>query len=524
MWALNATKPIAIYFSMIISELGKQPIEGPLPAGNEVRNEPAFDRLEAEITKLSSPINSTSVDWALVTQVSVELLSTTGKDLMVACYLAGGLLETRSLSGLSEGLRIIADMLETYWETLYPPLKRIRGRRNALQWLIDRVQQRSGEISWTSLPPQDAALLAQMQTNLETIDAVLADKDTEAPSTRSLQTLVRALPVKEEVQATKLVQTSVMAKTAHNGPPPALAPESEEQADSALEEVFAKIVPIAEWLLDADLSNPLPYRLGRITAWTTINSLPLNNAGQTQISAPISQLVDALDRLKTSQVDEDLVHFSEAQLLAFPFWLDLNYICAEALGRMGSNFEAASREVSSKTALLVARLPDVQNLAFIGGMPFADGNTIAWLADLTSIKGNGDSRDAIKQGEESAIVAALGNARALAASDDVTGAVKCLQQQLDIASSPRDKLFLHIRLCELLLQQRPGAALDGFAHLLVDTIDRHQLAEWDAELTLDGLQIAYKVMTRNDDGKVAAVDLLKRIVSLNPIIAVKMVT
>lgn len=513
-----------------ISELGKLAIEGALPVGNEVREEPGFERLEVEVTKLSSPVYSPLVDWGLITQLSSDLLATKGKDLLVACYLTAGLLETRGLAGLSDGLKVIADMLETWWDSLYPSLKRIRGRRNALQWLVDRVQQRAGETGWATLPPQEAALSAQLQASLQAIDAVLLDKDSDAPSIRSLLTLVKALPVAEDTPAPQALPQAPAAGATPSARVAAEAAaqspliDSGEQAEHALDEACARLQPIAEWLLNADLSNPLAYRLDRLAAWTPINSLPPDVSGQTQLAGPISQVTDALDRLKADQADEDLVHFAEAQLAAFPFWLDLNCICAAALERLGSGFEAASREVCGESARLVARLPGIEKLAFAGGMPFADGDTIAWLAGLAAAQGSASGPAAVGPQGRSAITAAVGNARALAANDDMVGAVNCLQQQLALVNTPGDQLFLRIRLCELLLLQRPGAALEAFALSLVDSIDRHQLAEWDPALALDGLQVAYKVMTRNEDSKAAADSLLKRVVSLDAAAAVKLVT
>ena len=77
--------------------------------------------------------------------MSTSLLTAKGKDILVACYLAGGLLQTRGLPGLHDGARILADLLETYWDQLYPPLARLRARRNAVQWLIDRIRAHSDE-------------------------------------------------------------------------------------------------------------------------------------------------------------------------------------------------------------------------------------------------------------------------------------------------------------------------------------------------------------------------------------------
>ena len=504
-----------------ISELGKLPFEGASPAGNEVRGEPTFDQLEVELSKLSSPVHTASIDWNKITRLSAELLSTKGKDLMVACYLTGGLFETRSLAGMADGLQVIADMLETYWETLYPPLKRIRGRRNAVQWLLDRIQQRATEAAWTNLPPQELALVARLQGSLKTIDAVLMDKDSEAPSVRALLTLVKSLPtIAEEAPAPTRQAAPVSVK-----PPaedtPTLVLDSGEKAEQALGEVCSRLEPIAQWLLNEDLANPLPYRLDRLAAWTALNVLPPVVSGQTPVPGPGLHLVNALEKLKSSQTDQALVCFAEEQLAAFPFWLDLNCVCAAALERMGSRFDAARHEVCGETARLVGRLKGIEKLVFAAGVPFADSETIAWLASLATAQ-NSSSEAGVPR-DPGVIAIALGKARTLAASHDLTGAVDCLQQQLALNNAPKDDFLLRIRLCELLLTERPDAALEAFALSLVDSIDRHQLADWEPALALDGLQVAYKIMTRHEDNKIAADGLLERVLSLDAVAAVKLV-
>jgi type VI secretion system protein VasJ len=542
-----------------ISELGKLPFEGASPAGNEVRGEPTFEQLEAELSKLSSPVHTASIDWNKITRLSAELLSTKGKDLMVACYLTGGLFETRSLAGMADGLQVIADMLETYWETMYPPLKRIRGRRNAVQWLVDRIQQRATEAAWTNLPPQELALVARLQGSLKTIDAVLMDKDSEAPSVRALLTLVKSLPtIAEEAPAPTRQAAPVSVKPSAQEAPaptrqaapvsvkpsaqeapaptrqaapvsvkpsaedtPTLVLDSGEKAEQALGEVCSRLEPIAQWLLNEDLANPLPYRLNRLAAWTALNVLPPVVSGRTPVRGPVSHLVNALEKLKSSQTDEALVYFAETQLAAFPFWLDLNFVCAAALERMGRRFDAARHEVCGETARLVGRLKGIEKLVFAAGVPFADGETIAWLASLATAQ-NSSSEPGVPR-DPGVIAIAIGNARTLAASHDLSGAVDCLQQQLALNNAPKDDLLLRIRLCELLLTERPGAALEAFALSLVDRIDRHQLADWEPALALDGLQVAYKIMTRHEDNKIAANRLLERVLSLDAVAAVKLV-
>lgn len=514
----------------LISELGTQPIPGAEPVGSEVREEPAFELLEAELAKLSSAVNSPTMDWNKVTQLAAELLGTKGKDLLVACYLTAGLLETRGLYGLADGLKVVGDLVQTYWDTLYPPLKRMRGRRNALQWLIDRVQQRAAEMDWASLPPQEGELVAQLTDRVRAIDAVVAEKDSEAPSVRTLLSLIGTLTVAEvklpdpEPQAAGAAPAIATGDAPSSPPPATLLLDSASNVERALEDACSRLGSLAEWFLANDPSNPLSYRLSRTAAWSTLEALPPADAGQTRIAPPISQVTDALARLKDSQSDAELVQFAEAQLAAFPFWLDLNCICAAALGRMGSGFASARQEVCNETARLLGRLPGLEQLSFTGGTPFADSDTQDWLATLGVGSFTGSGRPAPSGRERDEVTAAIRNARSLAANDDLASAAACLQDQLALHPSAREQLLLQIRLCELLLQHRPGAALKAFAQAVVESIDRHQLTVWDPAMALDGLQVAYGVMTRDEEDRTLADALLARIVTLDAGMAVKLVT
>lgn len=509
----------------LITELGKQPIAGPTPAGSEVREEPDFELLESEIAKLSSPVHSSTLAWGKVTELSAALLSSKGKDMLVACYLTGGMLETRGLPGLADGFHVLEDLLETYWDTLFPSLKRMRGRRNALQWLLDRIQQRALESDWASMQPQPEELLKALISSLQNIDKILLDKDSEAPSVRSVLALIKAIPVIDTTPVETKTQIQNDSDKASGGNS-ALDTKLESSADCerALETACGRLGHIAEWYLNNEATNPLAYRLDRMAAWTSLNMLPPADNGHTKIPPPISQIVEALQRLKNSQSNADLVQFAEAQLSAFPFWLDLNFICADALGRLGAEYAAAQAEVCGETARLVARLPGLADLSFDGGMPFADGQTISWLASLPSSQtGSASSLSSRSSAQESkSVLSAIANARALAANDDLIGAADCLQQQLALNPVARDQLVLRIRLCEMLLLHRPRALLKGFAQSLLATIDHHDLGRWDPELALDGLKVAYDVMSRDEDDKESINALLARMVQLDAGVAVKL--
>ena len=74
--------------------------------------------------------------------LAADLLSNTTKDLLVGAYLADGLWEKKGDPGLVTGLRILRDMIDTYWDDLFPEKSRMRGRLGALEWIADRVKKR----------------------------------------------------------------------------------------------------------------------------------------------------------------------------------------------------------------------------------------------------------------------------------------------------------------------------------------------------------------------------------------------
>jgi len=65
-------------------------------------------------------------NWRKVAEQATEILGKT-KDLRVAAWLTRAELANRGLPGLSDGLKLIATLVENFWETLYPPLDRDEG-------------------------------------------------------------------------------------------------------------------------------------------------------------------------------------------------------------------------------------------------------------------------------------------------------------------------------------------------------------------------------------------------------------
>jgi len=131
---------IGTEFSMDISELGRHPISVDKPAGVDIRYDPAFDELQTEVDKLSSPAAAGSVNWEKVCRFASEILMNRSKDLVAAGYLAVSLIYRRRNDGFAMGLNLYLDLLEHFWEELYPSKLRARGRIRAIEWWAEKTE------------------------------------------------------------------------------------------------------------------------------------------------------------------------------------------------------------------------------------------------------------------------------------------------------------------------------------------------------------------------------------------------
>lgn len=515
------------------AELGSSAIYG--GAGSNVREDPDYERLENEIGKMSNPTTSASLDWKVVADLCTTLLSGKGKDMLVAAYLGAALMQLRGLPGLADGMQVLADMMNTFWDDLYPPLARVRARRNAMQWLIERVQSNASETDWSTLPPQDGALIARLLASCSAIDALTGEKDPEAPSMRALSQLLGQVALIEEPVV--VAPTVAAPAPAPGDSVPGAAPaagaspvplafaaglDADADLSGATDQACALFSTIGDRLLQADMADPAAYRYARIAVWAAIDMLPPGVDGGTRIAPPISQVTDVFARLTGAESNEDIVRFAEAQLPAFPFWLDLQCACALALERLGPAYSAAHGEVCGETARLLGRLDGLAALRFDGGMPFANADTQQWLGTLGGAGGAGGGSGVAEPGGD--INSAIASARVLAADGQLVEAAATLQRLLSQPLAPASKLLVRIRLAELLDQERPLAQLQAFAHSIVAEIDRHALDSWDAALALQGLQVAYRIAARDAEVPQLANALLQRIVALDARAAVSLLT
>ena len=118
---------------MIDIDALSRPISEAEPAGPDLEyaDVAELDRFSAGTPGTIDPstqelVGTEEPNWRKVAEQATELLGKT-KDLRVAAWLTRAELATRGLPGMSDGLKLIATLVENFWETVYPPLDRDEG-------------------------------------------------------------------------------------------------------------------------------------------------------------------------------------------------------------------------------------------------------------------------------------------------------------------------------------------------------------------------------------------------------------
>ncbi len=523
---------------MNIRELGRSPINSIHSAGDDIRYDPLFEALQAEIDAKPSA-GAGGVNWNKVVEMASSILETRSKDILVACYLAVGVLRTTEMpQGLLNGLVMLNDLMQVFWEDMFPPVKRMRGRAQALGWWVERTEAWLGE--GTVLAPVSAEMLQELTTTGTALDNLVSEKCPDAPSLRRILEFIHALPVEAaDIQPESIEDTPQSTATAiaqseqqplptpsgQQARPPlevafsqqALA--NQNDANSLLSSVIEKNYLLVDFMLAGPTENPAWYRLNFLSAWFEINKLPPATDSKTLIPPPDHQIINSLDAMKGADNWAGVIKSGCYTIRRYPFWLDMNRFVAEALGMMGEGFREAKQAVEDETARFAGRFVGIENYTFSDGTPFADSQTKSWLRALDS--GVAASQAAIPaSGDELTVKIAeqFSCSRALMNSGKQGEGLSQMQQSLQSSRSGRECYLWRLSLVQLLtVTGMEKLAIPHIFELMKD-YDFYHLEKWDPEMALQALKAVWSVLrTQNDpESNRKADDTLSRISMLSP--------
>jgi type VI secretion system protein ImpA len=141
-----------------------KPIPGDNPSGANLRYDPVTDKIkEARREDLDVPQGDwktalKAADYPLVIKLASDATSKRGKDLQIAVWLVDAHVRKEGFAVLADALLFLRDLMEQFWDTLYPPLDDdgdMEVRAAPLVWLGAKLGEPlgflpivSGKLNW----------------------------------------------------------------------------------------------------------------------------------------------------------------------------------------------------------------------------------------------------------------------------------------------------------------------------------------------------------------------------------------
>ncbi len=542
---------------MDIRLLGTEPVPDGAPSGRDAKYEPEYGIVLGEIEKLGSATQGGSISWPLVADTCALILREQSKDFLIAAYLAAALFETRGTAGLTDGVVLLGDFLENWWDDAFPPLKRLRGRINALDWWRDRAVDRLLAAA-TTVPPLPAAAFQDLLDAVERLDKLLGERLPDFSPLNDLVQAVRRLPVEAASEilpsadsaCADLPSAELPGKEATVPVHPAgasAAPASPPPQDSAgWRSLFLDTARDFAFAGHEDApEDPLPWQALRQAVWGKVWRIPPAEGHVTRIPAPDPARLDGLRGLIASGRALEAALGAENFFPESMFWLDIQHVAGSALAALGPEFAEALTVVREETARLLRRLPGLELYSFSDGTPFAREETRRWLAGLVSgpeqnRRISGSTEDGEGTAEDNApgkasLEEATRTAEGLYARGDLRSALRALEA----AQGPGGRRNLLLRVAQLRLLARASSGDPGggdfatadatsghsawknsafaLAGAVLEDVITYRLEQWEPELALEALACVPAALgTAGPGAENARQDALRRMARISP--------
>jgi type VI secretion system protein VasJ len=491
------------------------PIPGASPSGADVSYDPDFERIKAEIDKLSSMAGGAPT-WRDVESTAAALLSGKSKDLRVASWMTVAKLKTGGWKGFAEALIVYEGVASAFWDTMYPEAKRARARVNVFAWMADMAAQ---ALQGTDVAAADGDAVRACAEVLSELDQLLADKLGDAyPGPGQLRSVLRdkvrsipepapapaAAPAPASPPATgglgpattaapsAAAPSAAVATTAAAAAPllaepiaPAVVPAGVADVDASVRENAGAIMQAASILRASDPASPWAYRLQRWGAWITVQSAPPAENGRTRIRPPPEAFARRLAALRDAQNWLELLGAAESATGTYLFWLDLHRMVALAMDRLGATFIPAREAVGREVAAFVARTPGAAGLAFADGVPFADAATKTWLDDEAKRWGGASGPSvsaAATSAEDEEVAKRFAEAQKLVTDGKVADGLALAVALAERSPDGRTRFRARLAVGRMALDGgKPELGRPMLEHLAGE-IDRHDLESWEPGL------------------------------------------
>jgi type VI secretion system protein VasJ len=453
-------------------------------AGADVTFEPDFEKLKKEIDKLSSV--DQKPDWKIVNSGAAVILKDKSKDFRVAIWNAVALLQAKGFEGFAEGLVVLKNLVDNFWDTMFPDVKRGRARANLVGWLVDQAVK---VLEKSDVNRGNGEAVKLCDDTLQSIDSTFAEKLGDVYSglgqlKNLMRDKVRQIPPEPTAAAEGTTEAAPVEAAAG---PQAPVVTGMGDVDAAFEFHGTALVAVGHVLRAEDSTNALAYRCVRMGAWLPCRIVPPNENGVTMI--PSSGDPNALQAMIEGQQFLEVVNAVEGEIPTNPFRFDLQRYCALALDGLGPTHAAARETLGRELVAFLMRNKGVERLLYSDNVPFADNTTRAWLEEEVGKYGGGGGKGPSKaqlavDAEEQEIKARFEEARSMVLAGSVIEGL-----QLGIALSmrggdARGRFRSRLLVAQMALEGNKRDLAKPMLEALVSDVEAHHLETWEPALCI----------------------------------------
>jgi type VI secretion system protein VasJ len=490
------------------------PVRPDAPVGDDPGYDDDFLAIKEEVAKLSD------LDDSLIVESAERLLKTCAKDIRLAVYYAYGRMRSDGAEGVASAFELLSALIDRFGERLLPA--RAESRKAALEWLaggtftgrLDRVQGLVG---------------AHLERTLSAL-ALIQERTAQWPEAarpaldalhRRFEDRVECPPATEQDRRPESVAASQGTGAMTSGDV------------ASTRELLDRARQMAKFLREQPEGYLAAYRLMRCVRWDTLTEVPPHDAGGlTRLVAPRAELRAHMKRLVLQKQWPELLDRVEQAFAegANHFWLDLQHYAFTAQDQAGGQYSRVRDLLATDCALMLERLPGLDQLAFADGTPFADDVTLEWIARHATVRDieRGDAVAPVALDADSTDWAETeAQAVDLAVQQSLDAALAWLQD-LPAQDGERDRFVRQLVMARV--AERADRA-DTALHLLNALEQRSghfQLAAWEPSLAFEVKQYLLGLlksrMNRKDADKAALAQRIERLVgeltSLDPARAV----
>ncbi len=512
------------------------PINGGV--GEDASYDEAFEAIKTEIDKVNA-LEGGATDWSVIRSNSETLLAEKSKDFRVALYYGAGTAQLKTIPSILDGVVLLNELCNAFWEPMYPALKRPRARGLLCGWYSDVV----GPVVHGLTPVAgDRFKVQALNRQFRELDGMLSDKLGDAYSgmlglREAIANLERRVPAdappppplpppppppapRVAAPAAAPAVASYSNDGSNTEPPPAdpsydpaaygavsgggfspLDIVDAESAARALAESAPLLARAAEVFLEATPTSADGFRLQRVAGWLLVGGTPYNEGGRTQFDGPYEHIPAALVELAAAQDWSTLLSTALQNAAEFPLFLDASRAIVSALEGLGSDYDSARAAVQKEVAALLARAPELPQLSFANGVPMASEDTKSWLQGLASGGGGGG-------GARTPVDKAIAEAAKLVAQERGNDAIGMLSRAAGQASSGGQRFKARLEIAKVALKLQLLEVAKAQLDSLERTADEHKVSLWDPELAADLYANLYRAQRMQlglgtDDGTLA---------------------